>query len=233
MFLRQFILLVTCFVLAACGGAPSGGGASGKTPSVKSSSEQRPGGPYIYATIAFEKLPVKLPVNSENLSDNFVEYQFEVYFDVDGDQVLSRGDVFFQLQHVKRPTAKFDQMALTEFDRMVAVIKEVDEFSHPSAYSFSKSFDVTVDNNALTFKVSQSLFRELTRINQYTQIHVRVDSHGFGVSGYDTLPTGTSSFDVIYTQEMSNRYIPDYLDDYIVWLGQDSLDIESVSIRFD
>lgn len=240
MFLRQFILLVTCFVLVACGGAPSGGGASGKTPSVKSSSEQRLGGPYIYATIAFDSLPSQLPVNLATTDIGHVEYSFDIYFDVDGDSVLSLGDVLFQIYHAKTDDSPPDNAAISSFNfKTVGVVTEVSyessiQYLYASRIISYDDFEVSVANNALTFKVSQSLFDELKAINSLTQIYVDVHCDAGSCDGRDKVPNGSfGDINIVYTQEMSNRLILDYLGDYVSSGTEDSLDIESVSIRFD
>lgn len=239
MFLRQFILLVTCFVLAACGGAPSGGGASGKTPSVKSSSEQRPGGPYIYATIAFDSLPSQLPVNLETTEIGYIEYRFAIYFDVDDDGVLSVGDVLFEIYYAKTDDSQPEELAISSFDfKTVGLITEVRYERGPQnipdySYRTFDEFDISVANNALTFQVSQSLFGELKSINSSTQVYVEFSCNAADCDGSDYIPNGSNTIGMAFTQEMSNRLILDYLGDYVSSGTEDSLDIESVSIRFD
>jgi hypothetical protein len=171
----SFLACITAFSLIGCGG----GGSSTKTINRG----------FITAKFTMTSLPSSLPVNMANTPENYSEYYWTVWFDIDGNGYLNDGDVEISLNHIKRSGDQAADMSPSSFDMIVS-----DQTGPNSANSYQLG-TVQVDGNIITLQVPKYGRASLENIDDTIQINFKTFSYdSMGNVFYDLYPaSGTTS----------------------------------------
>jgi len=158
----------------------------------------------ITATLTVGDLPSQLPVNHPDTSVGHLEYNWEVWFDVNQNNVLDSGDIIIVTLFSKSSEPSQQGSILEEGNNTLWEIIDDDSNSKNVGNS-----DTSIEANTITLSVDKSIYAGLTAITQATPFRFRTDYYYGGEQGTDFAPD-TSWFSMNNVQLVDNNQPPPF-----------------------
>jgi len=225
MFKRLAFLLVFTFSLAGC--VLDGDGSSKATNANRGTPDNLVEGD-IYVSVNFQHFPDTILVNHPSTDNLHTEFYLFIEFDVNDNGIEDKGDISFELIHVKRNNDEPKNISTNELETYASIITEVVNETHINSAGLSK-ISSRVGNNNIAFTTNKSNHTALLNLTSSTRVKVTAyyaeSNHDFQ---WDSFPeSGYTPQGIDLTNMLDNS------DDVYTSSSEPIIvDIQEVSIQF-
>ena len=150
----SMVILTLSALITGCGGGND------------SDSKPTPQG-NVVAAIELDQLPNNVTYNRATTPDGYVEFNWSITFDINGDGTINQGDVTLRLMHFKQPGSLETTGPISDFDAQLWLYTSNTQFI--SVASATKR----ISGNTITLTIDKSAHPSLSQITETTLVYFK------------------------------------------------------------
>lgn len=129
---------------------------------------------HVTVTINVDNLPNAITYNKSTTPDNYLEYQWNVIFDLNADGVISEGDISLSLSNFKAPGSTEQTGSISNFQANLWIFT-----SNSSAQEITSAVvNKQIINNSIVLSVNKSADASLGNITNSTLVYFQTTNYG-------------------------------------------------------